>query len=343
PSSGPGARRSGPRTSDAEHRRRAGIRVPVRPAPEPCGLCSGPAGVGRKGHVGVAHGRGGRPRATPRWCEPLGSGGGVLRSTSARTRRHHPLGPGGTLRTDGAARLKRSLVRVRGRWVEMDPAQVDSVADLMARRDRMRRNQAVRIDVGSDRSMPLPVTDVTADGPVGALLGGKAKAALRPFGTPPGFVGELRPYQDRGAAWLRFMGELGLGAVLADDMGLGKTVQLLALLTDERAEGAAAGPTLLVCPVSLVGNWRREAERFAPGLRVHVQHGTDRPSGNALARLVGACDLVVTTYGVVTRDGEELAALLWHRVVCDEAQALKNHDTRQARAVRSLPASTRIA
>ncbi len=241
------------------------------------------------------------------------------------------------------ARLKRSLVRVRGRWVEMDPAQVDSVADLMARRDRMRRNQALRIAVGADRSMPLPVTDVTADGPLGALLGGKAKAALHPFGTPPGFVGELRPYQDRGAAWLRFLGELGLGAILADDMGLGKTVQLLALLTDERTGGSAPGPTLLVCPVSLMGNWRRESEKFAPALRVHVHHGADRPFGNDLARLVGACDLVITTYGMVAREVEEFAALPWHRVVCDEAQALKNHGTGQARAVRSLPAASRIA
>ena len=240
------------------------------------------------------------------------------------------------------ARLKRSLVRVRGRWSEMDPAQVEGALAAMRRQGRMRREQALRMAVGVEQA-PLPVADVVADGPLGQLLDGGARAELRPMGAPPGFSGKLRPYQDRGASWLRFMGELGLGAVLADDMGLGKTVQLLALLTDERAEGAAAGPTLLVCPVSLVGNWRREAERFAPDLRVHVQHGPDRPSGNALARLVGACDLVVTTYGVVARDGEELAALPWHRVVCDEAQALKNHDTRQARAVRSLPAATRIA
>ena len=241
------------------------------------------------------------------------------------------------------ARLKRSLVRVRGRWVEMDPTQVGSAVELMARRGRLRREQALRTAVGADRSTPLPVTDVTADGPLGALLDGGAKAEPRPLGTPPGFAGKLRPYQDRGAAWLRFLGELGLGAVLADDMGLGKTVQLLALLTDERAEGSVPGPTLLVCPVSLVGNWRRESEKFAPALRVHVHHGVDRPSGNDLARLVGSCDLVVTTYGVVTRDAEELTSLPWHRVVCDEAQALKNHGTRQAGAVRSLPATTRIA
>ncbi len=240
------------------------------------------------------------------------------------------------------ARLKRSLVRVRGRWMEMDPERVGAALDLLRKRGSMRRDQALRMAVGADPAVPLPVSDVVADGPLGALLDGGAKAEPRPMGAPPGFTGTLRPYQDRGAAWLRFLGELGLGAVLADDMGLGKTVQLLALLTDERAEGPAPGPTLLVCPVSLVGNWRREAARFAPELRVHVQHGTDRPGGNALARLVGACDLVVTTYGVVARD-DELAALPWHRVVCDEAQALKNHATRQARAVRALPAATRIA
>uniref|UniRef100_UPI000360EB7B DEAD/DEAH box helicase n=1 Tax=Nocardiopsis salina TaxID=245836 RepID=UPI000360EB7B len=240
------------------------------------------------------------------------------------------------------ARLKRSLVRVRGHWCEMDPEQVESALAAMRQRVRMRREQALHMAVGVEQP-PLPVADVVADGPLGRLLDGGARAELQPMGSPRGFEGKLRPYQDRGASWLRFMGELGLGAVLADDMGLGKTVQLLAVLTEERAEGAATGPTLLVCPVSLVGNWRREAERFAPGLRVHVQHGPDRPSGNALARLVGACDLVVTTYGVVARDGEELSALPWQRVVCDEAQALKNHDTAQARAVRSLPAETRIA
>ncbi|WP_160050250.1 DEAD/DEAH box helicase [Nocardiopsis sp. FR4] len=243
------------------------------------------------------------------------------------------------------ARLKRSLVRVRGRWMEVDPERLGAALDLVRRRGgrRMRTDEALRTALGAPGSAPLPVADAVASGPLGALLDGGTRAEPRPMGTPPGFGGTLRPYQDRGASWLRFLGELGLGAVLADDMGLGKTVQLLALLTDERAHGAAPGPTLLVCPVSLVGNWRREAERFAPSLRVHIQHGPDRPTGNALARLVGACDLVVTTYGVVSRDGEELAGMPWHRVVCDEAQALKNAGTRQARAVRALPAATRIA
>src|SRR4029079_1862739 len=92
-----------------------------------------------------------------------------------------------------------------------------------------------------------------------------------------GFQGELRPYQERGLAWLSFLESVGLGGVLADDMGLGKTVQLLALMFGELAQDV--GPTLLVCPMSLVGNWQREAARFTPGLRVHVHHGAERPKG----------------------------------------------------------------
>mgnify|MGYP001209298529 CR=1 FL=1 len=245
------------------------------------------------------------------------------------------------------ARLKQPLVRLRGRWVEVDPAHLRTALDFLRRRGRgtMRRDEALRTAIGAQSTVPLPVAGVDADGALGALLSGTAEQRIAPMPTPAGFAGSLRPYQERGAAWLRFLGGLGLGAILADDMGLGKTVQLLALLTGERGGRPAAspGPTLLICPVSLVGNWQREAARFAPGLRVHVHHGPGRPRGNALARTAGAADLFVTTYGVVVRDSAELAAMPWHRVVCDEAQAIKNSTTRQARAVRELPADSRIA
>jgi SNF2 family DNA or RNA helicase len=180
----------------------------------------------------------------------------------------------------------------------------------------------------------LPLLAVDADGVLGDLLSGQAERRLLPIGTPAGLDATLRPYQERGLAWLSFLSELGLGGVLADDMGLGKTVTTLALLVHERADA----PTLLVCPMSLVGNWRREAARFAPELRVHVHHGSGRDVGE-----IDGADLVITTYGTAQRDLEALRGLRWRRVVCDEAQAIKNSSTLQAQAVRAIPAGTRLA
>ena len=189
---------------------------------------------------------------------------------------------------------------------------------------------------------------MAADGWLGDLLSGEADERLTPAETPAGFHGTLRPYQQRGLSWLSFLGRLGIGAVLADDMGLGKTVQLLSMLWAERVEHAAvrensAGPTLLICPMSLTGNWQREAERFTPGLAVHVHHGADRLAGDELAAALAGADLVITTYQTAVRDLPALSQVRWTRVVCDEAQAIKNHLSRQAKAVRSLPAASRIA
>src|SRR5262249_55309451 len=127
---------------------------------------------------------------------------------------------------------------------------------------------------------------------------------------------------------------------------LGKTVQLLALLVAERDAGEAGdrrAPTLLICPMSVVGNWQREAERVAPRLRVHVHHGQARPGGEQLAEAVRDRDLVVTTYGLAVRDQEALTAIDWGRVVLDEAQNVKNSAGRQAQAVRALRAPQRVA
>jgi non-specific serine/threonine protein kinase len=191
---------------------------------------------------------------------------------------------------------------------------------------------------GVDAPGGLPVVGVTADGWLGELLSGQADRRLEPVAAPEDFHGTLRPYQERGLAWLSFLQAVGLGGILADDMGLGKTVQLLALIAADRA-----GPTLLVCPMSLVGNWQREAGRFAPELRVHVHHGAERARGGEFAAAVRDADLVVTTYALAARDAAALAEIEWHRLVVDEAQAIKNAATRQAVAVRSLPARHKVA
>jgi non-specific serine/threonine protein kinase len=186
----------------------------------------------------------------------------------------------------------------------------------------------------------LPVTEIAAKGWLGDLLSGAVDQRLTPAAAPAGFVGSLRPYQCRGLAWLHFLQSLGLGGILADDMGLGKTVQLLALMAGDPPD---AGPSLLVCPMSLVGNWQREAARFAPELRVHVHHGAERPRGRDFSAAVRAANLVVTTYSLAARDGPELSKIDWLRIVVDEAQAIKNAATRQAAAIRALPARHRVA
>ncbi|WP_425571452.1 DEAD/DEAH box helicase [Phytohabitans rumicis] len=239
------------------------------------------------------------------------------------------------------AKLKTPLVRLRGQWVELDSKHLAAGLKLLKSGGEMSVGELLHLGLSmEDDPDALPIQAVTADGALGDLLTGQAERHLAPVEPPAGFVGTLRPYQKRGLAWLSFLESLGLGGILADSMGLGKTIQLLALMAGDAPE---VGPTLLVCPMSLVGNWEREAAKFAPGLRIHVHHGAERPRGAKFAAAVRAADVVVTTYAIAARDAEALGEIAWHRVVVDEAQAIKNAATRQAAAVRALPARHRVA
>ena len=165
-----------------------------------------------------------------------------------------------------------------------------------------------------------------------AELGGGAGADGAP---PPGFRGELRGYQREGLGWLRAVDRAGLGGLLADDMGLGKTVQVLAHLAGRRGR-----TSLVVAPRSLIFNWKREAARFAPALRVLDHTGPERrPPGEHFA----AHELVLTTYGTLRRDADALAEVAFDYVVLDEAQAIKNDASDTARAARRLRAGRRLA
>ncbi|MFD0482626.1 DEAD/DEAH box helicase [Kineococcus sp. GCM10028916] len=240
------------------------------------------------------------------------------------------------------AASKASLVQFRGEWVQVDLETLRRSATFLRTRGNGKASVLdVLAMVGAGRDLPAPVTGVDARGILGDVLSGDAAQRLPELPDPQGLRAVLRPYQRRGLTWLATMSDLGLGAVLADDMGLGKTLQLIALLLHEKPR--EPGPTLLVCPMSVVGNWAAEASRFAPGLRVHVQHGTGRPRGAEFAAVAAQHDLVVTTYGLLVRDVPDLAAATWHRVALDEAQYVKNANTRQARAVRAIPAAHRVA
>ena len=164
---------------------------------------------------------------------------------------------------------------------------------------------------------------------------------LEPVPEPPGFRGELRPYQRLGLAWLELLAELRLGGCLADDMGLGKTVQVLAWLLRRKQAGLSAGkPSLLVVPRSLVFNWAAELRRFTPEIAFAVSHGAGRES---VLEQIRDQDLLITTYGTLVRDIDKLRTLTFDTVVVDEAQAIKNRNTQAAEACAALPSELRLA
>lgn len=246
------------------------------------------------------------------------------------------------------AALKAPLVQVRGRWVLLQPDQVEAAVNFWQKhreREQLRLGQALNLALGAtDELDGLSVSEVEVEGDFAQVLDALTmKHELKLHPAPQGFVGHLRPYQTVGFSWLAFLHEHGFGACLADDMGLGKTIQAIALLLHEKEQGQNNGPSLVVCPTSLVGNWRREIQRFAPGLQVMVHHGTRRAEGDAFVEQSQAHDVVISTYGLVRRDLADLTQVEWTHVILDEAQNIKNPLTKQARAVRRLRSHGRVA
>ena len=245
---------------------------------------------------------------------------------------------------EALAEIKTPLVQLRGQWVEVDAEAIRAALDFWRSKGTMTARDAVRLALGLDGGGGLPVEAVEATGWMGDFLERLGDAGrVEPLAEPAGFEGTLRPYQARGAGWLAFLQQWGLGACLADDMGLGKTVQTLALIQRDK-EACATAPVLLVCPTSVLGNWEREAARFTPGLAVRVHHGTKRAKTPADFKneAVGQ-DLVLTSYALLHRDEALLKAVRWHALVLDEAQNVKNATTKQALAARAIEADHRIA
>jgi SNF2 family DNA or RNA helicase len=245
------------------------------------------------------------------------------------------------------ASRKIPLVSFRGEWVLLDREHLDRTLRLFDRRPggRTTLGEFLRLGGGLDAEAgAYRVESVSGEGWLGTFLDpAEARREIAAFEPPRGLDGTLRPYQERGVAWMRFLTARGLGACLADDMGLGKTVQFLAVLLAARESGEAIRPSLLVCPTSVAENWLTEAKRFAPELAVAVHHGPDRAAGAGFAALLSKTDLLVTTYGLAHRDRALLGPVEWEYVALDEAQNVKNPAAAQSRAVRALKARRRAA
>jgi hypothetical protein len=247
-----------------------------------------------------------------------------------------------------------SLLRTGHRWVRIDPAGLRRARalldDHLAHRARVGAIELLRLSAGAGSDADTPVelvadaatptepddTDPTG-GWVVSLLAGLPDERLHEAVESDRFHGELRHYQRRGLSWMQFLARVGLGGCLADDMGLGKTATTLAHLIER------PGPHLVVCPLSVVHNWEAEARRFTPDLQVMVHHGSGRHQGEPALFGLADADIVVTTYGLLPRDVDSLAAVDWATVVFDEAQMIKNAGTKAAKAARSLRAAQKLA
>ncbi|WP_432477820.1 DEAD/DEAH box helicase [Nocardioides sp. GXQ0305] len=244
---------------------------------------------------------------------------------------------------DALAHAASPLLRLRGQWAVVDPALARKARRRLIRTATPAQAVAAalsgvaEVDEGSD----VGASEVIVGASLLRVREQLMTAATRePVEPPAALEATLRDYQRHGLTWLDQLTSLGLGACLADDMGLGKTVTLIALALHRAARESGSGPTLVVCPASLLGNWQAEIERFAPGVPVRRFHGARRDLSGTDG--VGA-SFVLTTYGTMRRDHEALAEVAWDLVVADEAQHVKNARSATARALRRIPSVARVA
>ncbi len=261
------------------------------------------------------------------------------------------------------AAAKEGLTLLRGQWVEVDGEKLSQALEQWRRveaetgKGGLSFVEGMRLLAGARRDLSGddPTLDgsgwacVEAESRLRELLSGLREPARLAM-VPPGdrLQATLRPYQQTGLNWLWLLSELGLGACLADDMGLGKTIQVISLLLAQQERPGKKVPSLLLLPASLLANWKSELERFAPSLRIVCLHPSELPRAE-LERIavdpeatLSGVDALLTTYGTLQRQ-EWLTKLSWNLIVLDEAQAIKNPGTRQAKSVKSLTGRARIA
>ncbi|MGJ3239547.1 MAG: DEAD/DEAH box helicase [Anaerolineae bacterium] len=243
--------------------------------------------------------------------------------------------------------LKQPLVRYKGEWVALDPEQIESALKFFEQADE---GEATVLDALRMQTMDGEFDDIEIENT--EFMGNLHDVFERlrhPNGAqvpdvPNNLQATLRPYQERGFGWLTQMRQMGLGACLADDMGLGKTIQTITLWLHERETMDIQAPALLVCPTSVVGNWRHEIRKFAPSLKTMTHHGSDRIQElETLQQAIEQVDVVITSYALMRRDREILEQIEWSDMVLDEAQNIKNASTKQAQAARAISAGFKLA
>lgn len=266
--------------------------------------------------------------------------------------------------------LKQPLVKWYDKWVEMESTEIESIEEFLQmnkihpkkpRKNKISLRRTLELKIGCLKLEPgVRVVDIEAEVGLKTLFDQfQQPKRIKPIATPDSFHGILRPYQQIGLSWMAFMHQFNFGICLADDMGLGKTIQVLAFLLHQqetyqkliqerqlqrkRKKILPLGASLIVCPLSLIKNWVQETQKFAPSLNIYVHHGSTRVGGKTFAVQSSKCNIVITTYQQVKKDKNLLSKVLWGNILLDEAQNIKNYNTKQTKAIKYLRSNFRIA
>jgi SNF2 family DNA or RNA helicase len=251
---------------------------------------------------------------------------------------------------------KRKLVNIRGRWIRLDPSFIKQVQSIMhrANKEGLRFWDVLEQELSDgtpeksldelDTSQLFRHIQIELNDQLSDMIRKLTEAKELPtVHVPSSFQGSLRPYQQHGVEWLSFLRSFGFGACLADDMGLGKTIQMISYFLHVKEKENPKSPALIIAPTSVLGNWQKELEKFAPSLNVYLHYGTYRKKDEAFTKAMNTADIVLTSYGLAHIDLEELNKIEWSTICIDEAQNIKNADTKQSRSVRSLHGRHHIA
>ncbi|WP_291642766.1 DEAD/DEAH box helicase [Clostridium sp.] len=249
---------------------------------------------------------------------------------------------------ENISNLKVPFIQFRGQWVEVDVHQIKKLAKMKMNKEysgKIPVSELLRINLSDEEIIPgVSVDKIDNQEAVENFFQKLFNLDnLEQVDIPLGFRGILREYQKRGFYWLTFLHNYGIGACLADDMGLGKTVQSICLLLHEREKGLTDKPTLIICPTSVVGNWEKEIEKFAPGLKSSIHHGNNRWTYETFSKEVRKNEVIITTYALIVRDKDLFQKEKWAGIILDEAQNIKNSSSKQTKCIKTLKAEYKIA
>lgn len=239
---------------------------------------------------------------------------------------------------------KTPLVKFRGQWMELDSKKMQQMLEFW-QKNAEQPTELTLLELFQKSSENSDEFEVELDENLDSMMRQlRQPSSLKLIPNPPQLQGTLRDYQKRGVSWIQYLETLGLNGCLADDMGLGKTVQVIARLVIEREENNSPLPTLLIAPTSVVGNWQKEIEKFAPHLKVRVHHGSGRvQEEKAFKQECLQQDIVITSFTLARKDAKLFQSLTWQRIVLDEAQNIKNPKAAQTKAILKLKSQHRLA